>query len=122
VSIDRGERHPINQRQGPADLSAMPPPVPLGMAELAEVARRIRLELPEPPKALVLECGHAVMVALSARQPGRPEVMPHTATQPGVGLTYRQIQVQERDGWGLRWRLLEDGEVVGEGELGVQGS
>jgi len=118
VSIDRGEGHPINAR----GLAALPPPppVPLGLAELAALAARIRRELPEPPKVLVLECGAPVMVALSARQRGRPEVVPHPPAQPGEGLAYRSIGVHVRDGWGLRWRLLEDGEPVGEGELGVQ--
>jgi hypothetical protein len=122
VSIDRGEGHPINAR-GLTDLP-VPPPVPAGMAELAALAARARRILPEPggrTRWLVLECGAPVAAALSARQPGRPEYVPHPGVAAGEALTYRQVAVHTRDGWGLRWRLLDDDELLGEGELGATG-
>jgi len=93
----------------------VPPPVPPGLPELADLVRLHRY-LPAGGR-LVLELGHPALEALSARDPGSATVVPRPVVPPGQGLTYRQVEAQVRDGWGTRWRLLEDGEPLGEGDL-----
>lgn len=69
--------------------------------------------------ALVLQCHPSVARLLRT---GAPDLVPAPATDPGSGAITRRAQVAiERDrpaGW---WRLLEDGEVVTSGTVGVSG-
>jgi hypothetical protein len=95
-----------------------PPPLPPGLPVLADLVRLHRY-LPST-KRLVLELGRDALEALSARDPGSATVVPRPRVEPGQGLTYRQVEAQVRNGWGMRWRLVEDGEVLGNGDLAVE--
>lgn len=117
--IDRGEGHPANRNtvEGLIGATQAIPahPVP-GMGEMAKTLNRLRADA--GPR-LVCEHGPGVVEALRPYTGGRPEWLPSPALRAGTGLLYRQVEFYPRPDLGAGgWRLLADGELIGEGVLG----
>jgi len=92
--------------------------VTAGLAELVGIVNAHRREIARTGR-LVLQCGHPVLAELRAADPGRAEVFPSPELPDvGTGLSYRAVAIDVVSPMGGHWRLLEDGEVMSEGDVG----
>ncbi len=90
--------------------------------ELADMAALVneQRKLDDRRGRLILRVGldaHEVLTKASADAGHGSHMIAAVPIAEGTGLTYRQVEIEvDRDG-GRTWRLIDDGEIVGQGEL-----
>jgi hypothetical protein len=116
MAVDRGEGHPAN-RATEVRGRWPKPPNPAGLHDLAVALGQARRNLPaDRPGRLVLRCSGLVLAVLTIQQP-EPGFVPSPRVATGTGLSYRQVEIEPDQGRDTGWTLLDDGEIIAEGEL-----
>jgi hypothetical protein len=90
------------------------------LADLAALVKA-RRKAEDATGRLILFCGqgaHDRLTAASLDAGHGGSIVPAVPLAEGEGLTYRQVEIYRDPAMpGLAWRLLDGGEIAGEGEL-----